>query len=158
MPAIANQARCKHGMTAEYCALCSPGLIDARHLDNVAERITAIIMGEDKMEEETTAEEIPKKTCNKCGESKPIDRKYFEPNKACKDGYVGICRICRNKANAERNRAKQAAKRKKKPPTQKQAPAVKLPPPEIKRKHPPAIPPARHRCVSRLILPGMSRF
>lgn len=110
---MSDGGTCKHGMTADFCAYCRPSAADDRRLDAAAQKITAIITGENTREKKRmdTESEPKKKACRKCGEVKTIERKHFEPNPNCKDGFVNICRVCRNRMNVERARAKKAAKK-----------------------------------------------
>ncbi len=36
------------------------------------------------------------KTCKKCGEKKPLDRKHFYRNKSKEDGWHDWCKVCHN--------------------------------------------------------------
>lgn len=41
------------------------------------------------------------KKCNRCGQIKLANNKYFSKNKTSKDGWYSICKCCRNKKNSK---------------------------------------------------------
>lgn len=38
---------------------------------------------------------IPERCCSKCKQEFPLTAEYFEPEKTCKSGFRGVCRLCR---------------------------------------------------------------
>ena len=48
------------------------------------------------------------RTCTDCGETKPETAEYFLPIKACKRGWYGRCRACRNRRARERYHSTEA--------------------------------------------------
>ena len=40
-----------------------------------------------------------KKMCSQCGIAKPVNKQYFYAHKDCKDGFSGLCKICKRKNN-----------------------------------------------------------
>ncbi len=58
------------------------------------------------------------KTCSKCGEKKPADRKNFYAQKSSKDGFHSWCKVCHNESSDKTPKKQKLVRQKVKPAKQ----------------------------------------